>query len=410
MPGNYPLGTPTNFPQGFANGLTVRGVPLLQAQAGNVYWVNNDTGSSVVGTRGASDSNRGTFLDPFATLAKAISVAQGGRGDIIMINAGHLEQISSATALAVNTSDVAIIGLGSGTSRPTFVLDTTTTATIAVTGANVSFQNCVFVGNFLNIATLFTLTNAQFTGNIVAGTNLLNVIAVTSGTINVGNSVFGGSAIGLQTGVNPTILSQQSGTTGGVGVYVIDDIPLNAISSGTLFTSTKNFSIDNCDIRDVSGSLNILNIVTTSAIANASDGLQITRNIITSLTTSGVANLLNSQAAMDRCRIDSNYYGALTTNAGAVIITGANALTNFLLVNNTFVLTNAAATATGYLLTTSSTSCTGFINNNYDFCLANTTYTSSLKVTAGSGLRFGLNYHSRTADKSSGAVLPAADT
>jgi hypothetical protein len=132
--------------------------------------------------------------------------------------------------------------------------------------------------------------------------------------------------------------------------------------------------------------------------------------MISSNAASGVANLLNYQAAMDRCRIDSNYYSALTTNAGAVIVGGSNNLTNFLLVNNTFVLTNAVGTATAFLLTTSGTGCTGFVNNNYDFCLANTTYANSLKVTAGSGLRFGQNWHARTADKGSGTILPAADS
>jgi hypothetical protein len=85
-------------------------------------------------------------------------------------------------------------------------------------------------------------------------------------------------------------------------------------------------------------------------------------------------------------------------------------LTNFQLLRNTFNLVNAAGTATGYLITTTSTTDTGYIDGNKDFCLANTTYASSLAVTAGSGLRFGLNYHARTADRSPGALLPAADS
>ena len=71
---------------------------------------------------------------------------------------------------------------------------------------------------------------------------------------------------------------------------------------------------------------------------------------------------------------------------------------------------DAAATATAYLITTSATTDTGYIDGNTDFCLANTTYLSSLMVTASSGLRFGRNYHARTADKSPGVVLPVADT
>jgi hypothetical protein len=29
----------TNFPGGFANGLSVRGMPLVQTQTGKVFWV-----------------------------------------------------------------------------------------------------------------------------------------------------------------------------------------------------------------------------------------------------------------------------------------------------------------------------------------------------------------------------------
>lgn len=32
-----------NFQNGFAQGLTVRGIPLLQAYPGKVFWVNNST-------------------------------------------------------------------------------------------------------------------------------------------------------------------------------------------------------------------------------------------------------------------------------------------------------------------------------------------------------------------------------
>jgi hypothetical protein len=82
------------------------------------------------------------------------------RGDIILVKPGHAETISSATALTFSKAGVAIVGLGSGTNRPKFTLDTANTATINVTAANVSIQNCIFVGNFLSIATCFTVTAA----------------------------------------------------------------------------------------------------------------------------------------------------------------------------------------------------------------------------------------------------------
>jgi hypothetical protein len=80
------------------------------------------------------------------------------------------------------------------------------------------------------------------------------------------------------------------------------------------------------------------------------------------------------------------------------------------LTDNLFNLVNAAATATGYLITTNTGTNSGFIARNQDHCLANTTYANSLLVTAASGFVFGQNWHSRTADKSPGTVLPAADS
>lgn len=112
-------GAVTNFPQGFASGMSVRGMPLLQMQPGNVFWVNN---SSVLNAnaKGGSNSNRGTYLAPFSTLQYALDSCRAGRGDIIFVGAGHAETIADATTLSLNKAGVAIVGLGSGSLRPTF--------------------------------------------------------------------------------------------------------------------------------------------------------------------------------------------------------------------------------------------------------------------------------------------------
>ncbi len=150
----------TNFPQGFAAGLSVRGLPLLQTHPGQIFWLNN---SSVLNPqqRAGSDGNRGTFLDPFATLAGALAQCLSGRGDIIMVGSNHAENISDATTTAMSLAGVAVIGVGTGAMRPTFTFDTANTATIPVSAASCTFQNCVFVANFLTIAAPFTLTTAK---------------------------------------------------------------------------------------------------------------------------------------------------------------------------------------------------------------------------------------------------------
>jgi len=156
------LTTASNFPGGF-NNVTIRGIPITQSHPGQVFWVSNAT-TVLPGQIGGSDGNPGTFNAPFSTLDYAVGRCTASRGDIIFVKPGHAETISSATALALDVAGVAIIGLGLGSARPTFTLDTANTATIAVSADNVAVINCKFVANFLSIASVFTLgAAASFT-------------------------------------------------------------------------------------------------------------------------------------------------------------------------------------------------------------------------------------------------------
>jgi len=150
----------SNFPGGFASGVTIRGVPILQTHPGAVFWVDNGTTGLLVGQRGGSNGNKGTFDSPFSTLEYAFSQCETNRGDIIFIKPGHAESIISATALNFDVAGVAVVGLGAGTARPTFTFTTANTATIPVTANNISVSNVLFVGNFLSIASAITVAAA----------------------------------------------------------------------------------------------------------------------------------------------------------------------------------------------------------------------------------------------------------
>src|SRR3990167_1161895 len=134
--------TMSNFPNGFSQGVSIRGVPIAMTHPGKVFWVGNSA-TSLVGERGASDGNDGSFLAPFSTLDYAVGQCAANRGDIIMVRPNHATTVSSATGLALDVAGIAIIGLGVGANRPTITLDTATTATIAVSAANISMQNVV---------------------------------------------------------------------------------------------------------------------------------------------------------------------------------------------------------------------------------------------------------------------------
>lgn len=126
----------SNYPNGFNQGLLIRNMPLAIAHPGKVFWVNSS----------ASYTGReGTFERPFTTVAAALAKCQAGRGDIIMVSPGHTETISTATSLVLNVTGVAIIGLGTGSLRPTFNISATG-AFIDITAANTTLVNVLITG------------------------------------------------------------------------------------------------------------------------------------------------------------------------------------------------------------------------------------------------------------------------
>jgi len=171
----------SNYPGGFANGVSIRDVPIINTHPGKVFWLSDAT-TLQVSQRGGSDGNKGTYDSPFATLSYAVSQCVANRGDVIMVKPGHTETISSATALTLSVAGVAIIGLGVGTNRPTFTLDTATTATINVTAANVSIKNCIFTANYADIVSFFTLTTAK---NFAIEGNLFKATATNMNSLYV---------------------------------------------------------------------------------------------------------------------------------------------------------------------------------------------------------------------------------
>ena len=141
----------SNYPSGFPNGLTVRGVPITQSHPGKVFWVNNSTVLADGGI-GGSDGNPGTYQKPFRTIDYAIGRCVSGRGDIIMVMPGHAETITAAGTITLDVNGVAIVGLGTGAARPTLTYTTANTAALSWTGDYCTMKNFNFVGNFLSIA------------------------------------------------------------------------------------------------------------------------------------------------------------------------------------------------------------------------------------------------------------------
>ena len=293
-----PIGTATNFPQGFANGVSIRGMPLLQMQPGQVFFVNNSTTLNP-GQHGGSNSNRGTFLDPLATLDGAVGQCVAGRGDIIFVGAGHAETYSAASALALDIAGVAVIGLGSGSARPTFTCDTVNTTPIVVSADDVSVQNCLFVADFLTIAGCFTLTTAK---NFA----LQNCeFRDTTAAKNFANIVKSTGAANTADGLTMTDCYYPSiGTTFNTGVLVADAVDRMTLSRNNIFTIST-------------GDVAILAVSTTGAVTN----LLIADNNVTSKATTHTSSLLIlGTGSAGTGMILRNFAGSLDASAGVLFI------------------------------------------------------------------------------------------
>lgn len=131
----------SNFPGGFADGVTIRGLPIITNNTGRVFWVYNGTALQG-GQRGGSNGNKGTYDSPFSTIDYAIGQCSASRGDIIMVKAGHAETLATASAIAADVAGVSIIGLGAGADRPTLTFSATD-STMVISAASVTMQNII---------------------------------------------------------------------------------------------------------------------------------------------------------------------------------------------------------------------------------------------------------------------------
>ena len=148
------------YPHGFQQGLTVRGMPLVQAQPGRVFWVDNSS-TAKPDCAGGANGNPGTFKRPLSTIQVGLNKCTANAGDMVFVKPGHAETISDATTLLLNKAGVAVVGLGSGSNRPTLTFDTATTANMPLSAANMSLQNFLFIANFADIASLITASGTN---------------------------------------------------------------------------------------------------------------------------------------------------------------------------------------------------------------------------------------------------------
>ena len=151
----------STFSQGFAGGVTIRGVSLVQTHPGQVYWVGNSA-TRMKNEKTASNGNKGGFLDPLASIDYAVGLCAANRGDIIFVRPNHTETVTAAAGLDLDVAGIALIGLGTGSNRPTVNFTTATTADMDVDAANITMVNFLFTGGIDALAAPIDVNAADF--------------------------------------------------------------------------------------------------------------------------------------------------------------------------------------------------------------------------------------------------------
>lgn len=307
------------------SGLEVAGVPTmgvggglpLTAGSGNYFFVSSTQGSN--GNTGAADN-------PYATLDFAIGQCVAGDGDVIVILPGHTETISSNTALNFDIAGITIIGLGTGSARPTFTLGTANTTRIPVSAANIKIQNCIFVGNFLSIATCFLLTTAP--GFWVDSCEFRDTSAIL-GFLSIITTTVSVNCDGLQFTNN--VVQSDATTTPGPTIVVANTLDRLTILGNVITHST------------ISNNVSALLAHAALVVTHLNMGYNTVYSVNTDTATGGL--LITTSATTGSGMVYNNYAAALDT-AAAILFTATAVQYGYF--NNYYA--HRGNTTSGYLL------------------------------------------------------------
>lgn len=273
---------------------------------GDVWFVNSGTGSDTA-------NNGKSVKTAFATISKAVNSITANNGDVIYVLPGHTETITTTTNLALSVAGCNIIGLGIGSLRPTLTFTTANTANIPVTASNVSIQNILFVGNFLSIASVFTVTGTAVAKDfVISGCEFRDTSSVLGFLSIVTTNSTANTSDGL-TFVKNKVFS--ASTSAGPAVVM-------------LCTNSRTSINDNYIVH--SGANNNVAVVMSSA-ALVSTQLEIARNQVfcnnTDTATGGV--LLTTTSITDTGMVHDNYVKHLDVAAALMISSTGSLLGEF---------------------------------------------------------------------------------
>jgi hypothetical protein len=248
----------SNFPQGFPNGVAIRGMPLWGAFPGKVFWVD-----SVAGANG----NKGTIDDPFGTIDYAVGRCSADNGDVIMVHPGHVETISAAASLDLDVAGITVVGMGRGTNQPR--LDFTATAgTVEVNADNIAIYNLNFHANVS--AVVIGLSVLTLATDLVVSGCTFDVETTTTDEFNIAINLGVGCdrfliedcVMDMGLGGAATGIKLVGATAGGTirGCRIVGDYS-QACIAGITTLSTEIYIEDNLLINGASGNVGAVEVI-----------------------------------------------------------------------------------------------------------------------------------------------------
>lgn len=195
------------------------GGAMFQNLLGNVTFNNPTTGrvffvakagitneSEIKATFGSQFYPDGTPM-LYTTLTLALAACVASRGDTIIIAPGHTETITGAAGSGVTVAGVTVVGLGLGTTAPTFTFTTSVAASFNNTASNVRIQNVNFTCGIdaqtamVNVSgTDNTFYGCQFITNTATVGAILGILtAATSDRLRIDTCNFLGPAVNAGT-------------------------------------------------------------------------------------------------------------------------------------------------------------------------------------------------------------------
>jgi hypothetical protein len=256
----------------------------------------------------ATGTGKGTYNRPFSTINAALDACTANRGDIILIMPGYTETIATAAGgTNFDVAGVAIVGLGSGSLKPTLTYNGVVGADSNLSSDDVTLYNLRFVANLANITAPLHITGAD------ARVDNCEFLTDTNTACFLTSILSTNTAFGLQ--ITNCVVNMES-TIGGVAVTDV---------------AAQAFSIDgdNTVIKDnvIHGEFSVTMILNTTT---AIEGLIVTDNVGANVSTAAAAGAV-SLAASSTGMIYRNNFGVLESSSidGLIINRNCGMIENY---------------------------------------------------------------------------------